>query len=55
MSICIVEFTFAALMVSRVMSLGSLLEQQPASQVQALDVIATFGVCNFTEDFQYLC
>lgn len=37
------------------MSLGSFLEQQPAFQVQTLDVIATFGVCNFTESFQYLC
>lgn len=55
MSICTVEFTFVAFLVSRVMSLGSFLEQQPAFQVQTLDVIATFGVCNFTESFQYLC
>lgn len=55
MSISTVEFTFVAFMVSRMMSLGSFLEQQPAFQVQTLDVIATFGICNFTEIFQYLC
>lgn len=44
MSICNMEFTLQAFMVSRMMSLGSFIEQQPTFQVQTLDVITNFCI-----------